>query len=143
MSSLFQRQYNGRFISALHWPQLDALWATLGTQSEGWYVYFIGEALPQAPLSSQALQHFIGEINTLLHTDHEHDYCGIVYADSLEQPSMIKIYDPNNLGASCGASGRRIHPRWLLSRAAPELIEDEVPTPANRKRWWQRVFHAA
>ena len=54
---------------------------------------------------------------------------------------MIKIFDPNNLGAVCGSSGSVVPPRWLLTRIPPETIIDNAPTPANRKRWWQRLFY--
>ncbi len=136
--SLFKEKYNGRFVSALRWEQLDALWQTVQNAPQGWYVYFINDAVPQEPMQSQELQVFIREIDELLRRDHDYDYCGIVYTDAFDAPSMIKIYDPNNLGASCGASGQKIHPRWLLTRIAPEEIIDQAPTPMNRKRWWQR-----
>ncbi len=29
---------------------------------------------------------------------------GIVYVDDPVAPSLIKIYDPNNLGSTCGSS---------------------------------------
>jgi len=53
---------------------------------------------------------------------------------------MIKIFDPNNLGAVCGSSGTVVPPRWLLTRIPPATIVDEAITPLNRKRWWQRLF---
>jgi len=137
-ASLFEQKYNGRFVSALRWEQLDALWETVKSTSEGWYVYFINDQVPNEPMQSQELQLFIQEVDELLRRDHDYDYCGIVYADAFDTPSMIKIYDPNNLGAACGSSGQKIHPRWLMTRVQPEEIVDEAPTPMNRKRWWQR-----
>ncbi|MDM8546506.1 hypothetical protein QUF61_08420 [Candidatus Venteria ishoeyi] len=141
--STFSQKYNGRFTSTLRWSQLDDLWTKLRAQPEGWYAYFVSESLPEAPLDSQALDRFIAEVDALLRKDHQHDYCGIVYADSLEKPAMIKIYDPNNLGASCGSSGVKVHPRWLLSQIPPEAIIDDAPTPMNHKRWWQKIFHSS
>ncbi len=34
-----------------------------------------------------------------------YDYCGIVYADDSENPTLVKVYDLNNLGPSCGSCG--------------------------------------
>ncbi len=136
--SLFAQKYNGRFVSTLRWSQLDELWDSIRGLPEGWYVYFINEAVPHEPMQAEDLKVFIHEVNDLLRRDHDYDYCGIVYADSFDSPSIVKIYDPNNLGASCGSSGQKVHPRWLLSRVLPEEILDEAPTPMNRKRWWQR-----
>jgi len=94
--------------------------------------------VPTAPVDATELNRFIEEVDQLLRKEHDYDYCGIVYAD--ETPTMIKIFDPNNLGAVCGSSGTVVPPRWLLTRIQPEAIVDDAPTPANRKRWWQGLF---
>ncbi|MCP4696865.1 MAG: hypothetical protein GY862_08460 [Gammaproteobacteria bacterium] len=143
LSTLFRQRYNGRFSGILRWPQLDTLWAGVRKNPEGWYAYFVNEELPPAPLDATALDRFVNEVDALLRKDHDYDYCGIVYADALESPSMIKIFDPNNLGASCGSSGRVVPPRWLLSRIRPEPIVDEAPVPRGRIRWWKRIFQEA
>lgn len=70
----------------------------------GWYIYAVGEVPPEAPASESHLLKFIDEIDALLHQEHDEDYCGIVYTDSKESPNYIKIFDPNNLGVSCGFS---------------------------------------
>ncbi len=137
-AELFQQKYQGRFVSALRWTQLEALWDSVQQTPEGWYVYLINDPVPQAPMPAEALKRFIQEVDELLRRDHDYDYCGIVYADDLAAPSMVKIYDPNNLGASCGSSGQKVHPRWLLTRMRPAHIQDAAPLPMNRKRWWQR-----
>jgi len=136
----FQQHYRGRFGSILRWHQLDELWDVVKAQPEGWYIYLIGDTLPTQHASAEELKNFITEVDTLLRQEHEERYCGIVYADNTTQPQMIKIFDPNNLGSSCGSSGKVIPPRWLLSRILPETIEDDAPMPMNRKRWWQRLF---
>ncbi|MDM8559052.1 hypothetical protein [Candidatus Parabeggiatoa sp. HSG14] len=136
----FQKHYKGRFINMLRWSQLDQLWDKVKAQPEDWYIYFVGETTPITPADAVALNHFIEEIDQLLHKEHQYDYCGIVYADNKEKPSMVKIFDPHNLGSSCGSSGIAIPPRWLLTRILPESIVDEAPIPNNRKRWWQRLF---
>ena len=135
-----QQYYQGRFFNLLRWPQLDNLWQTVKAQPHGWYVYFIGEAVPTAPVAAEQLTQFIEEIDKLLREEHDYDYCGIVYVDNKENPTLIKIFDPNHLGASCGSSGTTILPRWLLSRIQPCAIRDNAPLPANRKRWWQRLW---
>ncbi len=136
----FQQHYRGRFRGVLRWHQLDALWQAVRERPRGWYAYLVSAELPESPLSEDDLLRFLSEVDHLLRQEHDYDYCGIVYADSLEQPEMIKIFDPNNLGASCGSSGRIIPPRWLLTRIPPEPIHDEAPLPGNRRRWWQRLF---
>ncbi len=143
MDSEFRKMYRGYFRGVLRWHQLDALWDAVEHTPEGWYVYFVNQPLPEEPVAAYELQQFLREIDNLLRTEHDYDYCGIVYADSLESPCMVKIFDPGHLGASCGSSGQIIPPRWILSRMKPELIEDSAPIPANRTRWWQKIFSSS
>jgi hypothetical protein len=136
----FMAQYRGLLYNILSWDQLTAFWGRLDRQA-GWYLYPVGHDLPVAKASANEVDRFVREIDTLLHREHEEDYCGIVYADDLEKPSFIKIYDPGNLGVSCGSSGRHIYPGWIMSLQRPVELEPEV-TPNNRKRWWNSLFSA-
>ncbi len=136
----FTARMQGVFWGVLGWHDLDALWARVRAQPEGWYASLVGETPPDAPLAPDALARFVDEVDALLRREHEYDYCGIVYTDDLESPSFVKIYDPNNLGSSCGCSTVKIPPRWVLSRIPPERVEDTAPMPNGRRRWWQRLF---
>ena len=136
----FQQRLDGRFEGILQWQQLDEFWPRLKQSEKDWYFYQVGSVLPQQPLSTQELAESIAELDTLLHKEHDYDYCGIVYVDDVNHPTLIKVYDPNNLGSSCGCSGERIPPRWIISQQQPEEIIDDAPTPNNRKRWWNQLF---
>lgn len=136
----FYSRYRGRFYGILRWPQLDTLWAHVTQQPTGWYIYFVGGIVPDHVATEETVITFVQELDQLLHAEHHHDYCGIVYTDNMQQPKMIKIFDPNHLGASCGASGQTILPRWILTQIPPKLLEEIAPIPANRQRWWQRFF---
>jgi hypothetical protein len=133
-------QFRGGFKSAMRWHHLDELWQVLRESPHGWYVYHVGDEVPQAPLSADRFVHFLEQVDQLLRADHQEDYCGIVYADNLQAPGMVKIYDPHNLGVSCGYSESPPLPGWVLSRVQPVNLESERVLPANRKRWWRRLF---
>ena len=133
--------YNGSFINMLRWHQLDSLWQTLRTHRKKWYLYAPGEQPPETTLTDQQLETFITEIDALLHKDHDEDYCGIVYADQPDDPDMIKIYDPHNLGSVCGSSGAPPPlPGWIMSTLPPIDLPSTMPIAGNRRRWWQRLF---
>lgn len=136
----FRGAFRGKFTGILQWPQLDALWDTLKQSDDDWYIYAIGTAVPEQPVSAAELARFIDEIDQLLHKEHEEDYCGIVYTDSKEYPGFVKIFDPNNLGVVCGFSDNPPLPGWILSTIKPEPLEDMRPLPGNRKRWWNRLW---
>lgn len=132
--------FRGSFTSALRWHHLDDLWERLRENPEGWFVYAIGHAPPGSVMSREEFLKFLQEVDLLLRTEHDEDYCGIVYADDLQEPAMVKIYDPNNLGVVCGYSDNPPLPGWVLSRIPPVDLEADRPLPNNRRRWWQKLF---
>jgi len=137
----FLAAYRGSFRSALSWADLDALWDRLREHaSEGWYVYAVGEPPPTQCADPDRLLRFIEEIDKLLHRDHQESYCGIVYADDPEVPAFVKIYDPHNLGVTCGYSDHPPLPGWILSRLPPCDLPAALPPPRGRRHWWQRLL---
>jgi hypothetical protein len=136
----FLDRFRGRFTSLLSWESLDNFWVVLRAQPEGWYLYAVGEAVPESSSSRDDTLKFIDAVDALLRKDHHEDYCGIVYADDAANPSLIKIYDPQNLGVSCGFSTNPPMPGWIMSRLPPVLIEDRRPLPEGRRRWWRNLW---
>lgn len=133
--------FRGGFTSTMRWHDLDAFWDVLKSQADdSWYIYAVGEMPPDFTVDKQQLLNFIDNINELLHKDHDEDYCGIVYVDDKETPSFIKIFDPNNLGVSCGFSDNPPLPGWILSRIQPVELESALNPPKVRQRWWQQLF---
>lgn len=133
--------FRGSFTAALRWPQLDALWERVReTADAGWYLYAVGEPPPSEPADAGRVLTFIEEMDRLLRAEHDEDYCGIVYADAPDRPAMIKIYDPHNLGASCGSSAQPPLPGWVMSRRPPCDLPASRPAPKGRRRWWKRLF---
>ena len=138
----FIEAFRGRFHNVLRWHQFEDLWEILRRDAAGWYVYAVGEAPPVEPASDELFTTFLTEIEELLRREHGEDYCGIVYADSLESPAFVKIFDPNNLGVSCGFSEKPPLPGWIVSRLAPADLQADLPPPGGRRRWWQRLLGA-
>lgn len=140
----YLQAFRGSFTGVLRWHQLDALWQQVRTDAaQGWYVYAVGEEPPTTPLQGITLDKLIQELDQLLRHEHGEDYCGIVYADSLQKPSYIKVFDPHNLGSTCGSSGNPPLPGWILSKMQPINLPAALPQPNNRRRWWQKLFHPA
>jgi hypothetical protein len=139
----FAAAFRGRFRNVLSWEQLDRLWEALRHDADnGWHIYATGETPPVEPASAEMLRSFLSEIYGLLREEHDEEYCGIVYADSFESPRFVKIYDPGNLGVSCGYSDHPPLPGWILSRLPPSDLNAAARTPANRRRWWRHLLGA-
>ncbi len=139
----FQSLYTGRLWSVLAWDQLTALWQRIDPAA-GWYLVAVGASPAptsgMSPADAASVSAFIERIDALLRAEHHESYCGIVYADDLENPRLIKIYDPNNLGSSCGSSKTPHPPGWIMSRLPPDGIAAAGSAPENRKRWWQNLL---
>ena len=137
----FHAAFRGLFKSILRWHQLDAFWDVVRLKADaGWYIYAIGTPVPTQTAAADDVKKFIAEIDALLRRDHHEDYCGIVYADSAEEPTLVKIFDPNNLGVSCGYSDNPPLPGWVLTLIPPQPLELKRPLPAGRQRWWQALW---
>ncbi len=136
--SVFHDLNTGRLWAVMSWEQLTAFWGRVG--GDGWYLYAVGEDVPTAPAPAQTAAEFVKRVDALLHDDHRHDYCGIVYADNLDTPTFIKIYDPNNLGVSCGFSNNPPLPGWIMCRVPPEDLQAERQPPEGRRRWWRALL---
>lgn len=137
----FFQVFRGSFQGVLRWSQLDQLWQTVLSNSQSaWYLYAVGEPPPETIATPAQVQQFIQEVDSLLRREHAEDYCGIVYVDNFQQPSLIKIFDPHNLGTMCGSRGTQPLPAWIISKLKPIDLPHTVPVPQNRRRWWQQLF---
>lgn len=131
----FHVRLKGTFSGILHWQQLDELWGRI--KGGQWFFYQVGEPLPARKLGGEELAARIDALDTLLRHDHDYHYCGVVYADNVQAPTLVKVYDPNNMGSFCSHSATPTPPRWILSTCQPAAIESHAPVPSNRKHWWQ------
>jgi len=141
MSDTYLTAFKGSFTSLLRWPDLDDFWQRLKAEAgEDWYLYAVGEEPPTEVASNERFHRLLDELDALLRQDHEEEYCGIVYADDPQNPSFIKIYDPNNLGVACGFSDNPPLPGWVLSKIKPVDLNVALPPPNNRRRWWKKLW---
>jgi len=137
----FRAAFHGRFHNVLRWEQLDGFWEVLHRDAGGnWHVYVVGESPPTEPANPDFFSTFLSEIDQLLRREHTEDYCGVVFTDSFDTPTFVKIFDPNNLGVSCGYSDNPPLPGWILSKLPPVDLESNVVLPGNRRRWWNRLL---
>lgn len=139
--AVFLQAFRGSFTSALRWHQLDALWERVrACAGADWFLYTVGDEPPREPADADGVHRFVTEIDKRLHDEHKEDYCGIVYADDLQAPAFIKIYDPHNLGVSCGYSDNPPLPGWIMSLIRPVDLLAIRLSPQAHRHWWQRLF---
>jgi hypothetical protein len=135
----FIAAFYGRFSGLLRWEDLDRVWKTLREHAgEGWFLYTVGEAPPQAPSDADAVCAFIDKIDGQLREGHREDYCGIVYVDDAEAPRFVKVFDPSNLGVVCGFSEAPPLPGWILSLQRPVDLVQALERERQPRRGWRR-----
>ncbi len=137
----FDRYYNGLLYSVMRWDQLTAFWERIDADA-GWYLYAVGQDVPDAPAAAGKVRQFTRELDELLRREHHEDYCAIVYADNLETPNFIKIYDPGQLGSSCGSGATQssVVPGWMMSKMPPRELSMRGIVTGQRTRWWQSLM---
>ena len=141
IEEVYLAAYKGNFTSTMRWHDLDVFWDVLKAHADDqWYIYAVGETPSDSQVTKAHFLNFIDKIDELLRREHDEDYCGIVYVDNKETPEFVKIFDPNNLGVTCGFSENPPLPGWILSRIQPVELETALNPPKNRQHWWQQLF---
>lgn len=136
----FLQAFHGTFSGALRWRQLDEVWGrVLDRRDAGWYLYTLAEAPPDAPADAVEVARFVADLDRLLRLEHREDFCGIVYADDLARPSLVKVYHPKRLGAACGIRVEPVRPAWVLSLLPPCDLAKPSAAAAQSRRWWGRL----
>ena len=135
----FLSSYQGPMSGVMRWEQLDTLWADLDS-NDGWYLYEIGTPIPDQPVKTKQLHEAIENIDAFLHQQHDSDYCGVVYVDRLTSPTLLKIYHPRKMGASCGSSGSTVLPKWTLSRHPPVDLLEWAVEKDRKPAWWKHML---
>lgn len=126
----FWRSYRGRLIGLLREPDMTAMFDTLKAAPEGWYVFDPQETPSQSPLEGKDFLDRLDGIQSQADDWLGDGRLGFIYADDKQNPTFIKIFDPANMGSSCGCSGEMIWPRWILSQIAPEAVP-RTPEPTG------------
>ncbi|KAG1694815.1 Carbamoyl-phosphate synthase small chain [Nymphon striatum] len=133
--------FKGKFYGVLRWHQLDSIWNILTLmQTRGWYVYEVNKQVPENTLIAEELQSKIASLDAYIREHHEEEYCGIVYANELDTPDFIKVFDPKNLGTSCSIAKTPPLPKWIISLAKPEDLSVNDDEPNKPKRWLGNLF---
>jgi len=121
--------------SLLSWDQLSAFWQR-STPAAGWYLYALAKSVRANRRRGTCRRLYPRDRHPAAPRTHE-DYCGIVYADDLDNPSPDQDLRPSHLGTVLRFQ-QASHPARLgdVENAAFDLSPSHL-VPQNRKRWWQ------
>jgi len=132
----YWRAFQGRSSGLINWKDVDALWVQLSSQPEGFFVYDFEAAPPTTPLPAFDFARFLPKAEALVNERRDRSHSGAIYIDSLTAPLFIKIFDPTNMGTSCGGDHEMVFPRFTLSKIKP----DARPTPTPKPKGFLGLF---
>jgi hypothetical protein len=137
----FWAAYQGRFKGVLTWQAFDQLWDRLHASEQAFHVFDLSRKPSDLAATHDEFSAILDEARQMYEPVRRNSYCGAVYADDLENPSFIKVFDPYQMGGVCGDSGMRTLPRWVFSTIKPDPLP-EAPEPAPRKSLLSRLTGA-
>lgn len=127
-------KFQSRFVGVIEWDDYNALFDTLtANPANNWYLYDTTAGLPSETIDAKNLVTQLKSIKSIIKTEHQERYCGIVYVDDLKNPNFVKIFHPNNLGKSCGSSEHPPIPQWLLSKIPPQDVVEKFAPPSQKQ----------
>ncbi len=126
---------SGSLAGILSWEELDRLWQCISEPGNApWYLYKSGEPPPNTPLDEDELKVQLASLNTHLRKSHDRPYCGVVYVDSVTQPTLIKILDPESLTSLCNIYGKTPLHGWVISRLKPVSLKSMEEADSDFQR---------
>lgn len=125
--SYLETVLQGRFEGIMDLKVCDDLLSYLVAHPSDWFIYDLDARVPETPCEAVEFTTQITIIKEIIATKHTQRYCGIVYADSTQSPTIVKIFHPDNVGKSCGSSETPPLPKWIISKIAPVTIEVAKP----------------
>jgi len=115
----------GTLAGIINWHILDQIWhVILHSNDSSWHVFNNGNSRPGDNRANVVdtgtdLASSLKALYAYLRQSHPHDYCGLVFTDSLTEPTLIRIFDPKFLTSMCNIYGNSPAPSWVISTIDP------------------------
>ena len=112
---------SGTLAGVIDWHILDQIWhVILHSGDSRWHVFENDTPLPgdnraNVVDTSSGLASSLNALNGYLRKSHPQDYCGLVFTDSLTDPTLIRIFDPKFITSMCNIYGNAPAPSWVIS----------------------------
>jgi len=114
-------QMPGTLAGIIDWQILDQIWHVIQHSGDSsWHVLNVDAALPgysraNVVDTSAGLVSSLNALHGYLRQSHPQDYCGLVFTDSLTDPTLIRIFDPKFITSMCNIYGNAPAPSWVIS----------------------------
>lgn len=135
----FAERLNGRFDGLIRLHDLDQLCQHVAAR-DGWFLVEPGRESPVSPVNGEAARCHLERLVEEILTEERGVWTTMVYAQSFEQPDIIKVFHPRRAGCGCGGKGG-VLPWWVMTRVAPGVVPawEHCPT-LDRPSWWRQLL---
>lgn len=105
----------------LDWDTLDQIWSAIQhSEHTQWYLHNNDASNADydrlnAVNTSGDISSGLTALKDYLRQSHPRDYCGLAFADSLTEPTLIRVFDPKYLTSMCNIYGNTPAPSWVIS----------------------------
>ena len=123
----FWRAWQGSFQGVLTWAEFDALLDRLAASDGDWFAWDMQGPVPTVPTPLAPALEAVRALNAPVR---DRSWCGTLYVDDPATPGFVKAFDPYRMGATCGSSGERTFPRFVVSRLRPDPLPAPETEPA-------------
>ena len=96
----------GNLYGLLSWVDFDWVCKYISNANDhSWFIHKIDKSLPDRAASNVEKTKFVEYLNSYVHTEYSREHCGIAFVDSIESPSILKIFNPKLLKSICNVYG--------------------------------------
>ena len=112
---------SGTLAGVIDWHSLDQIWDFIEHSDDSrWHVFntdrsLQGDSRANIVDTSADLASSLKTLKGYLRQSHQQDYCGLVFTDSLTDPTLIRIFDPRFITSMCNIYGNAPAPSWVIS----------------------------
>lgn len=126
----------GTLAGIIDWHVLDRIFSAIQHSDDSkWRLYsndtpLPGDHRPNTVDTGGTLASSLKALSAYLRQSHPRNYCGLVFTDSLTEPTLIRIFNPKYLTSMCNIYGNTPAPSWVISTMdAAHLAASERTSP--------------
>ena len=130
----------GNLYGLLDWADFDRVCKQIcDATDQGWFIYEIDKPLPDRASTNIETTEFVESLNSSVHAEYSREHCGIAFVDSIDSPTILKVFNPGLLKSICNVYGSSPVHGWVISRIKPvELVsstEINISNPEKHKNF--------
>jgi TusA-related sulfurtransferase len=126
----------GTLAGVIEWHTLEQIWHVIHHANYSrWHVFendtpLPGSNRPNVVEPSGELASSLNALKDYLRQSHPQRYCGLVFADSFTEPTLIRVFDPKLVTSMCNIYGNTPAPSWVISTMdAAQLAASHKASP--------------